>query len=79
MRIITIDPKPRYTILLTYAQVCRTLKCTTSKVDEKIKEYAKREGISVITAFQEFTDIAMDLEAARYLRQEAEIDPYIGF
>jgi hypothetical protein len=54
MIIIEIQPRPRFYMLLTYALACRTFKTTTASIDKKIDEYAKRESISKVTAFEEW-------------------------
>jgi hypothetical protein len=74
MIIIEIQPRPRFYMVLTYANACRTFKTTTESIDKRIDDYAKRNEISKTIAFDEFIEIAADLEASRELKNDYNFD-----
>ena len=77
MIILKFKSRPRYDRLLTYAMISRVMHWNTQRIDKEIQEYATREGISIVTAFEEFTDIAMDICAAQVIKEMQ--DDCIGF
>ena len=79
MIIINTDPKPYFTILLAYAMACRIFRCTTLEVDKKIKAYAEENQISIIVAFEEWMEIALDLDCCRHLKEQTIYDSTFGY
>ena len=77
MIIIETNARPRFYLLLTYATMCRTLKCSTKEVDIHVKKYASRNEITPIIAFEELLDICLDIEASKHMREMA--DECIGY